>query len=102
MKVYRQGDVLLIEQKLPKESKKIDPSSRGYVLAEGEATGHAHVIKTGHDVSMFEKDNERYLHITDNVDLVHDEHGTVIIDPGDYRIVHQVEYTPKEIRRVAD
>lgn len=45
MTQYRQGDVYLIRvQALPDGARPIRRSRRGIVLAEGEATGHAHII----------------------------------------------------------
>jgi hypothetical protein len=34
--------------------------------------------------------------------LEHDEHDTITLPPGSYRIVRQREYAPEEIRYVAD
>jgi hypothetical protein len=34
--------------------------------------------------------------------LAHDEHATIMLPPGNYRIVRQREYSPEEIRDVAD
>ena len=36
------------------------------------------------------------------VEVTHEEHATLTIPPGDYEVKRQREYTPEEIRRVAD
>ena len=36
------------------------------------------------------------------VELVHDEHDTLTIAPGAYKVIRQREYHPEEIRNVAD
>jgi hypothetical protein len=44
-----------------------------------------------------------FLEVTANeATLVHDEHSPVKLPHGTYEIRIQREYTPKEIRRVAD
>jgi hypothetical protein len=45
---------------------------------------------------------ERYLEVVDPVTLKHEEHTPHIITPGFYQVPTQVEYTPAELRRVAD
>ena len=42
----RQGDVLLhaFDGDIPKGAKIVEPQNGRYILAEGEVTGHAHVI----------------------------------------------------------
>ena len=50
-----------------------------------------------------------YVHVSDaglrlpeGVEVVHEEHGTVILAPGDYRVTIQREYSPEAIRNVID
>ena len=43
-RLFVQGDVYLIETDIPKDAKEVRASKLGYVLAEGEATGHHHLI----------------------------------------------------------
>ena len=103
--LYRQGDVLLVAAKAPKGAAAVKRTKRGLVLAEGEATGHAHVI-TDESAELVTADEaaELYLlvHGTKAVPLTHDEHDTILVPPGTYRVVRQREYSPEEIRRVAD
>ncbi|MGH9523996.1 MAG: hypothetical protein ACRD3E_15850 [Terriglobales bacterium] len=39
---------------------------------------------------------------SDGVRIVHEEHAPIVLPPGDYEIVRQREYSPEEIRNVAD
>jgi len=105
MKSYRQGDVLLVATKEIPDAEPMKRSARGLVLAEGEATGHTHVI-TAETAELVTADEaaELYLlvHGTEAVELTHDEHATVLVPPGTYEVRRQREYAPEEIRRVAD
>ena len=93
--MYRQGDVLLIEvdhneRAGPQEP---DPHDR-IVLAEGEATGHAHAIKDRQANLYGEDIGHRFLEVLaeGGVDLVHEEHATIHLPYGGYRVVRQREY----------
>lgn len=104
--LYRQGDVLLVAvDEAPGETKPVKRGARGLVLAEGEATGHAHVI-TDESAELVSADEaaELYLlvHGTEAVTLTHEEHATVLVPPGAYEVRRQREYSPEAIRRVAD
>ncbi len=75
----------------------------GAVLAEGEATGHAHVIAGG--VVLETKDGEVYLRITeDGAVVAHEEHAVVELPKGEFRVSYQREFDPFEqaARQVAD
>lgn len=108
--MYRQGDVLLVPiEKLPEGAKKVRRGRRGLVLAEGEATGHAHaIVDEGAslyelvDASDVEEMRQRFLRVDQEVAVVHEEHGTVTPAPGDYEVRIQREYHPEKIRQVAD
>lgn len=103
--IARQGDVLIERvDELPSNLEPI-PSERGkIVLAHGEITGHAHAIlsKTVQHLAAQDAD-VTYLEVQEAVALIeHEEHATIELPPGKYRVVRQREYTPTEIRRVAD
>ena len=105
--VFRQGDVCLIAvDAIPKEAKKQPAKGRKVILALGEATGHHHRFEfrdTSHNVKLYVADGgARYVHVTKAADLLHEEHSTVKVPAGKYLIPQQVEYTPAELRRVAD
>lgn len=102
---YRQGDVLIVAvAKRPTGLKKAAREEGRIVLAHGEATGHAHAI-LDKGATLYGTDlNNRFLEVLaeGGVDLVHEEHATITIPPGDYQIVRQREYTPEAVRYVAD
>jgi hypothetical protein len=113
--IYRQGDVLLARvASLPADAVPVPRDGDGrLVLAYGEATGHAHVV-TAVDPSatvdaelLIRPDDQRdlevrFLRVEREARLVHDEHATIPLDPGVYRVVRQREYAPEAIRNVAD
>ena len=77
------------------------------VLAEGEATGHAHAIAE-RDAREFRVGDERFVLVRSAAQLIHEEHATIDLPPGAYRVVIQREYEPAPIpsadawRRVVD
>src|ERR1017187_4429944 len=101
-KIYRQGDCMLIEvPSIPKDCKRTEVKGP-LVLLEGEATGHMHRFEYAHDVDMYVGGGARYVHVKAEAALTHEEHSTVNVPPGKYMVPVQVEYTPKELRRVQD
>jgi hypothetical protein len=104
MAVYRQGDVMIVKvDKIPKKTKKVKrDEQKRIVLAYGEVTGHAHAIFTDAAEMLRTENGDRYLQITAYAELVHEEHDMCVIPPGAYRVVQQREYSPEEIRNVAD
>lgn len=102
-KIYRQGDVLIERVGRKPEGGKSVPRENGrIIIAHGEATGHAHAIcEPG--VEMVELESgERFVCSETGIRVVHEEHGTIALPPGNYRITQQREYTPEAIRNVAD
>lgn len=104
MRAIRHGDVILYERAAPAGA---TLAGRGRVtLAEGEATGHAHVA-TGPVELWEERSGEtwrRFLRVLDEGGvIVHEEHATVALAPGDWEVVRQREWTDDdEPRQVAD
>lgn len=103
MKVFRQGDVLIRQIKsIPKTAKKQEVEGR-IVLAYGEVTGHAHAIHDLESVDVFVSESgAMYLAVKQESTLQHEEHGTIALPTGNYERVLQKEYSPVEIRNVAD
>lgn len=100
--VYRQGDILFravpVEQAQGRTMKR---KNKRIVIAEGEVTGHAHAVEMPR-VKMIEGTLSRFLVSPTPFEIVHEEHDTVQMPAGAYEIVQQREYTPQEIRFVAD
>jgi hypothetical protein len=103
--MYRQGDVLIVPiSAIPGDLEKIPRENGRLILAHGEATGHAHAI-TSSKATLFRdpKLNAMFLQVVEEpVALVHDEHNSIALVPGNYQIIRQREYSPQEIRNVAD
>ena len=63
------------------------------VVAEGEQTGHAHVIEKG---AIFEVIDEwvtnLYVVANKNCKIVHDEHHAINLKEGLYEVIIQKEY----------
>lgn len=92
--MYRHGDILL-------ERVGDCPTgrycNRRMVLAQGELTGHAHAINAPGRLTG----NRLLLPVGGTV--THEEHGPIVLEPGEYAIRHQREYTPiKRWVRVRD
>lgn len=98
----RQGDIALIRvRSIPVEAKAV-PRNGAIVLALGEVTGHSHTIAEP-SVELYERDGVMYLRVHDGgAALEHQEHATITVAPGRYRVQRQVEYSPASIRQVAD
>lgn len=104
----RQGDVLLVpaDGGLPPEARVLPRSGGRVVLAEGEATGHAHAIR-GAGTTLHAVGDTRLLVVTAPVILDHEEHAPLVVEPGTYEVVIQREYVPPDVspaafRRVMD
>ncbi len=111
--LYAQGDVLIEEvETVPTSGTPTDRGvDGGYVLAEGEATGHRHIIKGC--ATMFRDDalardipTELYIgHLRvddDSARVLHEEHAAIPLNKGMYRVRRQRELEPKDARIVAD
>lgn len=103
MQIFRQGDVGLVRvASVPVKTTAIPRDNGRIVLAYGEVTGHAHAILDEAVELVREMDtNDRFLRIMNSggATLTHEEHATVMLPPGDYRVIQQVEYVPKELPR---
>ncbi len=111
--LYAQGD-LLIERvaDVPLSDTTIDPAFDGaVVLAEGEASGHRHVIYDR--VTMFRDDGLARdipggLYVSHvrvegpSARIEHDEHAPVTLPRGTYRVRRQRELEPKDASIVLD
>ena len=115
----QQGDVLLLkvteeEFNQAKCKHHISSHNKRAVLAEGEATGHYHAIYMEDMLKEAEvtlcKENEydrtnRGVIVTGApVELKHEEHDTITLEPGFYlqRIVKEYDHISGIARRVAD
>jgi hypothetical protein len=105
--IARQGDVLIERiEAMPAKRTAIPRENGRVILAHGEVTGHAHAIvdeKCDLYASPDAPMGVTYLEIQQAVvALKHDEHSTIELPEGKYRVTRQREYAPSEIRNVAD
>ena len=72
------------------------------ILAEGEATGHAHRLVG--DVDVLIEDNIRSFKIENATDLTHEEHHTINLPADDYcsGITLEYDHFAKKAREVVD
>lgn len=98
----RQGDVMIhaIAAAPAGDRKKRQDGA----LAYGEVTGHKHAVADLTRAEVLECGDGLFMSVTDDggVSIVHEEHGTVEVPRGDYRITIQREYSPEEVRSVMD
>jgi hypothetical protein len=99
MTMLRQGDVLLVHtDDLPSAMDDVPPERRGsrleYVLAHGEATGHAHAMVADDRIALRRHPERGMFLIVQgwSVELRHEEHRPLPVPRGNYRIVRQRTY----------
>ncbi len=106
----QQGDVLLKKvDSLPNKQFKITESKK-VILAEGEQTGHKHVLNAlSSPVKVYEADNEVFVEIFSQAEIIHQEHKKIKqygdhYLPGLYKIeiVREYDHLTEETRRVLD
>jgi hypothetical protein len=101
MKMYRQGDVLIVNvDEFPQEVQEKMKKVTNLHLAEGEVTGHFHSVVG--DAIAAEHGEHIFFEIEADAKVTHNEHGTIDIPAGKYKKIQQVEYTPEAYRNVAD
>lgn len=104
--LYRHGDLGLTQLlKAPRFIKKVFSGDK-YVLAEGEATGHKHLLTADPKTKLkiYEDAEGRKYISTEGATLTHEEHKPLTIGKGLYVIKHEKEYDyfEEEQRKVID
>lgn len=99
MRMYRQGDVLIMEAKPSVPAARQLAADK--ILVYGEATGHAHRVQS-ESATVYDAGGTKEVDAPKGFALVHEEHATIEIPEGYYRIVRQREYDEGEVRYVAD
>lgn len=99
--MYRQGDLLFLpfEPDFPFNHYKLGKTVTDGVLAEGEATGHAHRIAPGDlkqgKASIYALGPETsVVEVHADVQVTHEEHEAVTLPRGVWEVRRQREYTP--------
>ena len=102
----QQGDVIIEKcQEIPKEAKAVKPRKhKGYVLADGETTGHCHAISETKYTSLFLVGSTMYLKVEHQVEIKHEEHKKLSIPIGIYTVrqVREYDHFLEEARAVRD
>jgi hypothetical protein len=111
--IFAQGDLLIerVADRAPSGSEISRSGDGALVLAEGEATGHRHAIFES--VTMFRDDglardipDGLYIgHVKvagDDAVVQHDEHASITLPKGTWRIRRQRQLEPRDVRVVAD
>lgn len=107
MNYYRHGDLSFhFLQEAPKNLKKVECDG-SFVLAYGEVTGHRHLLKEreADSFDIFQNENGQYvLNIKKPTQLFHEEHQTIIIQPGWYIQENEREFDwfQEGVRKVID
>ena len=84
----RQGDVFLVPATIPPDAAPVARDAGRVILAYGEATGHAHAVAAPTATLLTDPKNARFLRIVGSgATLTHEEHGSIQIAPGEYRVV---------------
>ncbi len=97
--LYRHGDVLV--QSVPTMPE--IHSRPGVTLARGEVTGHSHRFSDAGAVQLYTAGSDTYVEVlADTAELIHEEHATITLPRGFYKVWMQREYSPEAIRRVLD
>lgn len=90
--MYRQGDILLIpDTNNPHFSANYLIIANGVIL-RGHSTGHTHKIENGQVYKCNFDIDPSYVIAFDDCRLVHQEHATINLPKGTYRIIRQREY----------
>lgn len=101
----QQGDVTLKRLDAMPGGKrvKLKRTARGVVLAEGEHTGHAHVIEES-DAELIQIGERMILSLAKPATIVHEEHKPITLEPGIYEVgrVQEFDYFQQMARTVAD
>jgi hypothetical protein len=99
----QQGDVLLRKLDGMPEGKYKVLQRKRVVVAEGEKTGHCHVIEDK-DAELIQMGDKILLSLKNSAVIEHQEHGPITVEPGVWEtgIVREHDYYSQMVRPVAD
>jgi hypothetical protein len=94
MTQFYQGDVCIIKvDQVPTKAKKQQRPKDRLVLEHGEVTNHAHAIHDVDKCDLYVEGTRRFLEVCFALPLVHEEHDTIILEPGIYEIKRQRQWS---------
>lgn len=97
--MYRQGDILIVMRD-DDSSPAVESIIESGVLAEGEATGHCHRL-VGQAI-LYMAASAMWIKVQQQAQVIHEEHNTIVLPPGDYEVITQRTYTPEKWEKVMD
>jgi len=119
MMIFRQGDILItkvnnIAGKKQEEAYSVIPNSK--TVALGELTGHHHTFSEQSQVLLYkdkkslssaqqQQEEPTLIEVKSGVaELVHQEHNTILLPKGTYKVTREMEYNPflGQLTRTAD
>ncbi len=101
--LYQQGDVLLESvDSIPAHAMPVTKRDGRHILAEGEVTGHAHVVED--DIELYEKAGVLYCRAAAPFTIKHEEHKPITVQPGAFEIrrVREFDHFSQEAFEVMD
>ena len=99
MKQFRQGDIYFEEVESIPEDAKVQTDG---IIARGEVTGHTHRVQNPSMGAIMMAASVMYLNAIKTMSIVHEEHNTIDLPPGNWQVLRQREWTPEGWRQVAD
>ena len=102
--IHWQGDVGILRiSKVPEGARKINNEAQ---LAPGTSRGSRHLIHEACVFTMYRDGSEvtdgPVVDASTKLQVVHPDHGTVVMPPGIYKIVYQRQLSGDRIERVLD
>lgn len=101
MKIFRQGD--LVFTRISDATVINGKKEKSFVLARGEHTNHCHTLTKEAIIERL-TDNSIVFEVNQITPLTHEEHKTIEIPPGKYKMHFERSYDPflKQIRQTLD
>ncbi len=105
MKIYRHGDLAFHFVK--ETSGEILKHNGSFVAAEGETTGHKHLIEVNNKNDLIIKKDTNgnyYFELINDGQISHEEHKTIVLPRGKYKMLHEQEkdWFSLSVRKVVD
>lgn len=104
----QQGDLILVHvSEMPKAAKRVEIKGASFIMLRGEGV-NTHEIQSEtltNDVEVYQDGDVLYIKTKKDVPLVHQEHGTTIINKGsilERRIEREWDYEEEEARNTRD
>ena len=105
-KLYRHGDIVFVRTDKLGSGEKVK-GTNNLVIAEGETTGHKHLLTIA-DIMDMEAyrlpDGAWSLHLKAEGVVTHEEHGTITLPAGDYKVYRKREkdWFMGAVRKIVD